>query len=473
VDGPVLITGVLDYARVFGGLMTRGRPCPVAHAAQLFFANGGTRLYVQRVFTPTEVGVGGGPEGDFAAADLTAGGQVVARWSARWPGTAGSRIRIVTTPGPAADQTVDVEVHLDGRVDRHVGLSVVATEERFVGTVLGAVDPTDEHGLVRFEVADPSPDPDTLITALLSAGATGIQLGGGSDGGEPTPTSLATGLEALGKVDEIALVALPDAGAMELDASGAAATALVAHCEEHPYRLGFVDPPSGLDVGGVLAFRARFDSSRAALYHPWLLVDDPSTAPGGPPSPLPVPPSGAVAGICARVDRARGVHVAPADERVLGIVGLAADVSTADQERLNPAGVNAIRTFPGRGTLVWGARTMSSDPEWKYVSIRRLFAFLEHSIDQGTQWAVFEPNGEPLWAAVRRAVEDFLLLQWQAGMLIGQKPEDSFFVRCDRSTMTQNDLDNGRLVVLIGVSAVRPAEFVVLRIGQWTADARS
>ena len=223
---------------------------------------------------------------------------------------------------------------------------------------------------------------------------------------------------------------------------------------------------------GVLAFRARLDSSRGALYHPWLLVDDPSAAPGQPPGPVPVAPSGAVAGICARVDRTRGVHQAPANEPVLGIVGLAAQVSKAEQEQLNPAGVNAIRSFPGRGILVWGARTMSSDPEWRYVSIRRLFAFLEHSIDQGTQWAVFEPNGEPLWAAVRQAVEDFLLLQWQAGALLGQKPEDAFFVRCDRSTMTQNDLDNGRLVVLVGVAALRPAEFVVVRIGQWTADAR-
>jgi phage tail sheath protein FI len=361
---------------------------------------------------------------------------------------------------------------LAGRVDGYAGLSVDPGDDRFVATVLGRDGGPDEHGLVWLEVLDPPPAPAALLTALLSPGGAGTQLVGGSDGGEPTPAALATGLAALGKVDEVALVATPDAGVLDVDASAAAAAAIIAHCEEHPYRFGLVDPPSGLDVDGVLAFRARFDSSRAAIYFPWLLVDDASPPPGGPPSPLAVPPSGALAGICARVDSARGVHEAPANEPVLGIVGLAAQVSTTDQERLNPAGVNAIRSFPGRGILVWGARTMSSDSEWRYVSIRRLFVFLEHSIDKGTQWAVFEPNGEPLWASVRRAVEDFLLAQWQSGVLLGRTPDEAYFVRCDRSTMTQDDLDNGRLVVLIAVAAVRPAEFVLLRIGQWTADAR-
>jgi len=149
------------------------------------------------------------------------------------------------------------------------------------------------------------------------------------------------------------------------------------------------------------------------------------------------------------------------------------DINFHQQELLNPLGVNCLRFFAGRGYRVWGARTASSDPEWKYVNVRRYFNYLEASIDRGTQWAVFEPNGPQLWANVRRTIEDFLLNEWMSGALLGDKPEKAYFVRCDRSTMTQNDLDNGRLICLIGVAPLRPAEFVIFRIGQWTADRRN
>jgi phage tail sheath protein FI len=147
-------------------------------------------------------------------------------------------------------------------------------------------------------------------------------------------------------------------------------------------------------------------------------------------------------------------------------------LNETQQKVLNPEGINCLRAFEGRGVRVWGARTISSDPEWKYVSVRRYCAYLEHSIDRGTQWVVFEPNGEALWAAVRRSIEDFLLTEWRNGALMGDKPENALFIRCDRSTMTQNDLDNGRLICLIGVALLRPAEFVIVRIGLWTADRK-
>jgi phage tail sheath protein FI len=152
-------------------------------------------------------------------------------------------------------------------------------------------------------------------------------------------------------------------------------------------------------------------------------------------------------------------------------LGFERTLNKAQQEVLNPEGVNCLRFFEGRGNRLWGARTISSDPEWKYVSLRRYFAYLERSIDVGTQWAVFEPNGPALWANVRRTVSDFLLNEFMVGAFVGDKPEKSYFVKCDRSTMTQNDLDNGRLVCLVGVAVVKPAEFVIFRIGQWTADA--
>jgi hypothetical protein len=210
------------------------------------------------------------------------------------------------------------------------------------------------------------------------------------------------------------------------------------------------------------------DSSHAALYYPWVRAMDPVTD-----REIDLPPSGFVAGIYARNDVERGVHKAPANEVVRGAIGFEIMLTKAQQDVLNPEGINALRWFEGRGYRVWGARTVSSDPEWKYVNLRRYFAYLERSVERGTQWAVFEPNGNALWANIRRTVEDFLYNEWASGRLLGEKPEQAFFVRFDLSTMTQNDLDNGRLICLVGVAPLRPAEFVIFRIGQWTADRRS
>jgi uncharacterized protein len=185
-----------------------------------------------------------------------------------------------------------------------------------------------------------------------------------------------------------------------------------------------------------------------------------------------LPPSGFIAGIYARNDINRAVYKAPANEVINSALSFERLLNKSQQDILNPEGINCLRFFEGRGFLVWGARLISSDPEWKYVNLRRYFAYLERSLDRGTQWAVFEPNGEALWANVRRTIEDFLLNEWQSGALLGDKPEKAYFVRCDRSTMTQNDLDNGRLICLIGLAPLKPAEFVVFRIGQWTADRK-
>lgn len=178
-------------------------------------------------------------------------------------------------------------------------------------------------------------------------------------------------------------------------------------------------------------------------------------------------------GIYARNDAERGVWKAPANEVVRGALRFEREVNQRQQEVLNPEGINCLRYFFGRGNRVWGARTVSSDPEWKYVNVRRYFIYLERSIDRSTQWAVFEPNGERLWANVRETVSAFLYNEWRSGALLGTSPEEAFFVRCDRSTMTQDDLDNGRLICEIGVAVLKPAEFVIFRIGQKTADARA
>jgi hypothetical protein len=283
-----------------------------------------------------------------------------------------------------------------------------------------------------------------------------------------------SGLISFEDVEEIAMVAAPGYS-HDYNANPARADQivqlLITHCEiRMRYRVALLDAPNNQVLSEVQAFRGQFDSTHAALYYPWVTVLDPLDPDGR--REIQLPPSGFVAGICARTDIRHGVFKAPANEVVLGAISFEMLVNKAQQEILNPRGINCFRYFENRGFRLWGARTISSDPEWKYLNVRRYFAYLEHSIDRGTQWAVFENNGDALWANVRRTVEDFLFSEWRNGALLGQKPEEAFFVRCDRSTMSQNDLDNGRLICLIGVSVLKPAEFVIFRIGQMTADSR-
>jgi hypothetical protein len=307
-------------------------------------------------------------------------------------------------------------------------------------------------------------------------------LGNGNDGRRPGPTeyegvddenaSVKTGLKTFEDIEDISIVAAPGStSGYETNFSSEAraiVNLMIAHAQRMRYRIAVLDSGDKQSIAQVRAMRARIDSTHAALYFPWVRVLDPVTR-----AEINLPPSGFVAGIYARNDIQRAVYKAPANEVVNLAIGFEQTLNKAQQEVLNPEGINCFRFFEGRGFRLWGARTISSDPEWKYVNLRRYFAYLERSIDKGTQWAVFEPNGERLWANVRSTIADFLLNEWQMGALLGDKPELAYFVKCDRSTMTQNDLDNGRLVCLIGVAPLRPAEFVIFRIGQWTADKRS
>jgi phage tail sheath protein FI len=183
--------------------------------------------------------------------------------------------------------------------------------------------------------------------------------------------------------------------------------------------------------------------------------------------PINIPPSGHMAGIWARNDATRGVHKAPANEVVRGVIGLAYQTTKGEQDTLNPNGVNCIRAFPGRGIRVWGARTVSSDPAWRYISVRRLFNFVEKSIEGGTQWVVFEPNDRKLWARVRRDVTAFLKVVWRSGALFGSTPGEAFYVKCDDELNPPETRDLGQLIIEIGLSPVKPAEFVIFRISQW------
>jgi phage tail sheath protein FI len=281
------------------------------------------------------------------------------------------------------------------------------------------------------------------------------------------------GMGGLAAVDEITMVCMPDL--MTLSSNGGDAQLrdlqgkMIAHCENAGDRLAILDSPPSLLPQDVLDWRqntAGYDSKFATLYYPWLEVMDPLTN-----QPLLVPPSGHMAGVWARTDSTRGVHKAPANEVVLGVNGLGFQITQEEQGGLNRTGINCIRAFPGRGIRVWGARTLSSDPEWRYLNVRRLFNYISESIMEGTQWAVFEPNDERLWMKLKIAASNFLTRTWREGALFGATPEQAFFVKCDSETNPPDVIEAGQVITEIGISPVKPAEFVVFRISQYSADA--
>jgi len=286
--------------------------------------------------------------------------------------------------------------------------------------------------------------------------------------GEVTARSGLEGLEALDDVTILCvpdLMSVPPGEKLNLDMVKAVQMAMIAHCEHMGDRVAVIDAPPDMTPQEIKKWRmetAGFDSQYAALYYPWIKVDDPILN-----KPIQIPPSGHMAGIWARNDNTRGVHKAPANEVVLGAVGLVYNTTKGEQDTLNPNGVNCIRAFPGMGIRVWGARTLSSNPSWRYINVRRLFNFVEKSIERGTQWVVFEPNDPFLWSRVRRDVGAFLSTVWSSGALFGNDPSQAFFVKCDAETNPPEMRDLGRLTIEIGMSPVKPAEFVIFRIGQW------
>ena len=310
---------------------------------------------------------------------------------------------------------------------------------------------------------------------LSSTTETVVTLANGLDGNVPSSSDYAgtdnqvspsggehAGLGALQDLDNVSIVAGPGYSEF-LDASPAQSVqgSIIGHCERLQYRIAVLDTPEDESVSGARDWRGKIDSTHAAVYYPWVTIFDPLTR-----SELNVPPSGHVAGLYARNDIEEGVHKAPANMVVRSAVGFETRINKAQQDVLNPEGVNCFRFFEGRGNRLWGARMATSDNEYKYVNIRRYLAYLERSIDEGTQVFVFENNGTDLWRNVRRTIGSFLKNEWRSDRLMGTTPEEAYFVKCDRSTMTQNDIDNGRLICEIGVALFRPAEFVIFRIGQ-------
>ncbi|HEY86251.1 MAG TPA: phage tail sheath family protein [Chloroflexi bacterium] len=283
------------------------------------------------------------------------------------------------------------------------------------------------------------------------------------------------GIDGLAEFTDITMVVVPDlmtvmpGKSLDLDMVKAVQTAIIGHCEMMGDRVAILDSPPNMSPQQIKKWRvdtAGFDSSYAALYYPWIEIMDPVNN-----RPMKLPPSGHIAGVWARSDNTRGVHKAPANEVIRGALGLTNSITKGEHDTLNPVGVNCVRIFPGMGIRIWGARTLSSNPLWRYINIRRLFNYVEKSIELGTMWTVFEPNDPALWGRIRRDVGAFLSGVWRSGALFGGTPSEAFYVKCDEEINPPEQRDVGQLVVEIGMAPVKPAEFVIFRISQWAPGA--
>ncbi|MEI8383899.1 MAG: phage tail sheath C-terminal domain-containing protein [Planctomycetota bacterium] len=485
------ISSWLEFKRLYGNHLGTDNSF-MSYAVQGFFDNGGKRCFVGRivgngsataVLNPTAPGnvefraYGGGTWGNNVFVRVVEStksknakvGDAAKGWV---------RVQVLYFSEPVAPEEIADPFNSDKANDKKLrrpdvppedfdDLSLSTTAANSFITVINA-----GSRLIRVTATGAVP---AVVTVAADAAFTPLQ---GGVGGLPTVNDYAgnldpnddqngkilgsgRGLAAMDTIDAVSLLVAPD----HVRFGNTLAGQIITSCENLKDRFAILSTDRNFNVTTP---QLQFDTTFGALYHPWIWVYDTVTR-----EDQLVPPTGHVAGIIARTDIEQGVWKAPANAVVVDAKDLMSPIPKAVQDLLNPIGVNCIRDFRSdrRGIRLWGARTMSSDPEWKYINVRRLFLYIEESIDEGTQWVVFEPNNEVTWGRVQRSISNFLMTIWRNGGLFGSKPEEAFFVRCDRTTMSEDDIENGRLVCQIGVCPVRPAEFVIFRIGQKTADA--
>jgi phage tail sheath protein FI len=385
----------------------------------------------------------------------------------------GLQNKIDPEPGvPVAAVTFDVSITQDGAGYLFGNLAPDAASDDFYATKINKYP-----SLVRVVPQDPPPmvgSSADLVPAIQP-----FSLSGGENEDLPNRLSDAlftAALDNLRRVPDVRLLSIPDGYPRKPGEKPALTAAVhaaaIAHCEQMADRFAVLDPEPGLELfgqGSIEERRAAVDSARgyAALYYPWVRVPRPGTGPL-----VTVPPSGHVCGLMAFVDDRRGVFKAPANEILQGTVGVERTMSEAEHGILNLQGINVIRVFrDGARPVVYGARTTATDRNWQYVNVRRLFLFLEKSIQDGIRYAVFEPNNKRLWSLLRQTISSFLLTQWQAGALFGGAPAEAYYVRIDDALNSFEDQRQGRLNIEIGIRPTYPAEFIVVRIGIWNGGA--
>jgi uncharacterized protein len=485
---PTLITNWTQYVETFGAVEDGGRRNPhlphsyLSHAVYGYFLNGGGRCYVDRVVTSN-----GKANGQLADGKKRATIQLPGRspkqlsgLSVAFKGAPAADVQVEVSP-PATDDgpegTFNLKVRSAGREEVYDNVTLAKKGGR---NVVETVNKTST--LVQLtelpgagSLAERTPGYGSVTLTAPEQMAVVPQVQSAHFVGDVTDRS---GIEGLEVAEDVTMVCCPDLYSAfhfrpedpdatrqdALDKVKAVQLAMIAHAERLGNRMAILDGPPDMSPQQIKKWRERestYDTKYAALYYPWITVDGPDG------QPLEVPPCGHIAGIFARSDNERGVHKAPANEVIRGALNATLQITKGEQDTLNPSGINCIRTFPGRGVRVWGARTLSSDPAWRYVNVRRLFNYVEASVERGTQWVVFEPNDADLWARVRRDVGAFLTGVWRDGMLFGASPAEAFFVKCDGENNPQDVRDRGQLIIDVGLAPVKPAEFVVFRFSQW------
>jgi len=472
-NAPTLVSNWTQFVDTFGGLYEGAY---LAYAVYGYFLNGGGNCYVVRIGTAATSGKGSGkrePKQLPAGPQTAQIGNYVFTAKNASPNAKPIKVEVADPEGEEPEEgSFKLTVTAEGRSPE-----VYETVSAKPGSPLYVVTKLAESKLVVVEEVDPAsaglkprtgtfdlvvPEPQEQPIVLDDIGAANY-IGDSAD---------RTGFSGLEEVEDVTMVAVPDLmaayeqGAVDIETVKAVQLAVIAHCELMGDRMAVLDPPPQLSPQDAVKWRrldAGYDSKFAALYYPWIKVLDPVAG-----TNRFIPPSGHIAGVWARNDNERGVHKAPANEVLRGVVELQTQLTRTEQETLNPIGVNAIRSFPGRGIRVWGARTLSSDPAWRYVNIRRLFNYLEKSILNATQFAVFEPNDPALWGKLSRSISSFLIGEWRKGALFGRTPDEAFYVKCDDETNPADVIDSGQVVCQIGVAPVKPAEFVVFQLSQFS-----
>jgi uncharacterized protein len=479
-EEPRLVTGFEQFKRLYGGYLPVDQST-LPFAVDGFFKNGGQRCFIGRVASSTALPMTGIHAGIIEIAAIGPGSwgnriaAKIAPGSLQREGDPPTRIKLTVmywdTPPPTdppVDPTDPKQVtNADRReptlLEVYDNLSADKTSIDFYETVING-----GSSLIRVTQLDPDTQATPPALALVMVSTLGAQgtdvpvvladFQGRTLPALPDGTVYRTGLTGFEEVDEIAIVVAPD---HHKDPN--LTTEVIAHCAKLHDRFAILHSRPGTDtLNNINGIRPPQDTTFSAFYFPWIKVFNPLVN-----QDSLIPPSGHVAGIYAKTDIERGVFKAPANEVVVGAKSVEFQIKKGEQDFLNPRGVNCIRVFPGRGIRVWGARTGTTNTLWKYISVRRYFLYLGETIDEGTQWVVFEPNDEKLWARVKQTITQFLITEWRNGALMGTKPEEAFFVKVDRTTMTQSDIDNGRLICIIGVAVVKPAEFVIFRLAQF------
>jgi len=466
-----------EFVNTFGGFIKGGY---LASSVYGYFQNGGGRCYVSRLSS-------GGSESEtpaIAAASLpshTKPSLESIAISALEAGTAGAET-VVEIAKPTGDNPPEdhftMIVRRGGTEEKFENLTL--RKGKAARNVLEVVN--KESKLIRVAEKEsvlnplekmPNPGVYPLVLSEVKTGAitkisSDVIVGSAAD---------RVGLLGLEIADDVTMVCCPDlmalyqGGNISMDGVKAVQSAMIAHCENMRDRFAILDCPPGLTPQQMKDWRmniAGYDTKYGAVYYPWIKVANPLDG-----ESIAVPPCGYMAGVYARSDNERGVHKAPANEVVRGAIGVEMPITKGEQDILNPIGVNCIRSFPGRGIRVWGARTLSSDASWRYINVRRLFNFVEKSIQTGTQWIVFEPNDADLWARIRRDITAFLTNVWRSGALFGATPAQAFYVKCDEENNPQSVRDAGQVIIEIGMAPVKPAEFVIFRISQWSNGSES